>query len=258
MIFINENLINTTTQLSLDSNTVSAANVFSQDSLEQYISDGYNDDLTTTSITITFGTTTQVSKIALLDHNLKDYTLFYNGSTANTFSLTTTGATTTSDFSANSETSQFLFANTVSVSSITLDMSKTMSANAEKAIGRLIVSDLLLDFERIPSSKNYKPKKDMTSVIHKMSDGGVRMQYVSDKFDVSIKYKHISRSFRDNLKTVYDTRDNFIFVAFPTSTGWDKVIFDCLWVGSFDFFQYSDDATDAGYSGTIRLSEATL
>lgn len=257
MKFIDANFINTTTQLTLESNTVSASKIYTQDNLDQYVSDGFNDDLTTTSITITFESTLAVSEIALLEHNLKDFTIFYNGATANTFTLAT-GDTTASDWNANSETSMYLTVNTAQCSSITLDMNKTMSANAEKAVGRFVATKLLLDFDRIPSSKNYKPKKNMTSVIHKMSDGGVRMQYVSDKFSTDIKFKHITRAFRDNLKTIYDTRDNFIYVAFPTSTSWDGVFFDCLWTGSFDFFQYSDDAVDAGYSGKINLDEVTL
>lgn len=258
MEFIYANYLNTTTQLTLESNTVSGHNLFSQDPLDQYTSDGYNDDTTITSITITFDATTYVSRIALLETNLKDFTIFYNGTTANTFGLTSTQNTTTSDWSANSETSIYLFCNTVACSSITFDMNKTMSANSEKAIGRIIVSDVLLDFERLPSSKNYKPSKEMTSVTHRMSDGGTRIQYVSDKFSADIKFKHISRTFRDNLRTVYNLRDNFIFTAFPTSSGWDSVIFDCVWTGNFDFYQYSDDAADAGYSGSIRLREATL
>ena len=41
-------------------------------------------------------------------------------------------------------------------------------------------------------------------------------------------------------------------------TGWDKMIFDAVWTGSFDFYEYSDDAQSAGHSGSINLMETSF
>ena len=257
MEFIYPNYINTTTQLNLPANTFAASNLYSQDLRTQYITDNFNDDATTASITITFDNTTAVSRIVLMETNLKGFTVFYNGSTSNTFALTSAD-TTASDWSSNSETSMFLTCSTIACSTITFDLKTTQLADSEKAIGRLIVSDKLLDFERVPASKNYKPLYSSIQVVHKMSDGGTRIQYIANKNTADIKFKHISASFRNSLKNVYDRNLSFIYAPFPTSTGWDAICWDAVWKGDFQFYRYSDDAVDAGFEGSISLLETSL
>lgn len=249
------NYLNTTTQMSITSNTLGAKFLFNPNKRIQYVSDGFADDLTTSSIVITFDSTINISRIALLETNLKAFDIYYNGVTANTFALTSTGSTVASSFSNNSESALFMFANTTAVTSITIDMKSTQVANNEKAIGVLYLTDLVSDFDRIPSAKDYKPSLDTTAIKHRLSDGGTRIHYVEEKFDVNIKFKYISTSFRDELLTAYRRHDEMIFVAFPTMTSWDAVIFPCVWEGPFDFYRYSDDASNIGFSGSIRLSE---
>lgn len=258
MEFITKNLINTTTQITIDSATGVVENIMSRNTQKQWVSDGFANDLTSSSLTITFSATTSVSRIALMGCNLKSFDIYYNGSTANTFALTTTAATTVSSFTSNSETSLYMVATTANVSSVTIDMRSTITADAEKAIGYFVLADSKLDFERIPASKNYKPKIDSLEVVHKMSDGGTRISVIDRKYMVDIKYKNITASFRDGLKTVYDDGGDFIFVAFGTMTAWDEVLFPCVWEGDFGFYEYSDDAVDAGFEGSIKLKETTL
>src|SRR3990167_1921132 len=209
MEFIKQNYIVTTTSLVVGSNTSAAENLFNPIKTIQYVTDGFNNDLTTASITYNFSETLSVSRIALLEHNLKSFTLFYNGVTANTFSLTTTSATTTSNFSTNSETSMFLTTTPVNCTSVTIDMKKTITADSEKAIGLLCISDLLLKFEtngRLPSAKNYDPTRKRREVIHNMSDGGSRLTVLEDKWQANIKYNNISLTFKNELQTIFDLR----------------------------------------------------
>lgn len=258
MEFLKANYINTTTMISVQSNTATAKNIMNRDLTYQYYSDGYNDDTTVTSITISFDATTTISRIALMGINLKSFTLFYNGATASTFALTTTSATTTSNFSTNSETSIYMYCTAVDCTSVTLDMKTTIVANSEKAIGYFMLSNLDLDFARIPSFKNYKPVLDQMETVHKMSDGGVRVQRVQEKFRTTIRFQHVTETFRDSLRTIYDAHSELIFVAFGTTTSWDKVLYQCVWHGDWNFYEYSDDAASAGFTGTINLSEVTL
>lgn len=257
MEFITKNIINTSTQISITSGSLTSSNIISRDITKQYITSGFDNDLTTSTMIITLDNTTNVSRIILDGINLKSFTIFYNGATANTFNLTSTGATTVSDFSTNSETAMYLVAATAQVSSVTIDMKTTQTANAEKAIGWLALADSKLVFDRVPASKNYKPKVKSNEVLHKMSDKTTRVTVKNRYHEVNIKYKFITESFRDGLKEVFDDRDEFIFVAFGTTTSWDTIAFPAIWQGDFNFFEYSDDATTAGFSGQIKIMETS-
>jgi hypothetical protein len=253
------NYVDTSTSIVVQSNTVTAEYIMNPDTSFQYVSSGYNNDLTTTTLRINFGSTLTVSRIALSGINLKDFLIYYNGVTANTFSLTTTGATTTSDFSSNSETSLYLRCTPVACTSVSIDMKKTTTANQEKAIGYLVLSQERIDLSttRLPTAKNYTPMLETRQVVHKLSDGNTRIQIIDDKWKVDIKLDYVSRSVRDALLAIYKLHESHIFVPFGTTTSWDKVIFPCVWDSPFDFYKFSDNAPDVGFDGKIKLLETT-
>lgn len=255
MEFIKQNYINTTTQIAVNSNTTTVSNLFNADQFFQYYTDGLNNDLTSASITINFNETTLVSRISLLDTNAKQFILFYNGSTANTFSLTTTGATTTSSWTANAESNIYLRTTPVYCTSVTLDIKTTQTANQEKRLGFYCISDIYYTLTQIPSANNYDPKIVPKQIEHKLSDGGTRIHNIRKKWEVSIKLDYITDTIRTNLKTVYDLRVPFMFCPFGTTTSWDGILFEAVWPGTFEFYQYSDNATNSGYSGGIKLKE---
>lgn len=256
MEFVKQNYVNTTTQIVVDSNTASSQFLFSRDVRYQYASSGYTGS-TATTITINFSETLTVSRIALLEHNFKDFSVYYNGVTANVFALTTTSATTTANFSSNSETSMYMYATPQACTSVSIQINNTISGTSERAIGFLLLSDLTLEFERTPAADNYKPSIDRKEIVHELSDGGIRQHVIQDKQAAEIKFKHVSESFRDDLKTVYDMATPQVFVPFGTTTAWDKIIFEANWIGDFTFFQYSDDAVASGFSGVIKLRETS-
>lgn len=257
MELIKSNYIDTSTAIVVQSNTATAEFIMTTDLSYQYVSSGYADDLTTTTLRVNFSETLSVSRIALLGMNLKDFTIYYNGTTASTFALTTTGATTTSSFSSNSETSMYLFATPVFCTSVSIDMKKTITADSEKALGYLVISDLKLDFSRIPSADNYKPMLEPKEVVHKLSDGNTRIQTIADKWKATVSLDYIDSSFRNSLRSIYNEHKAMIFVPFGTSTSWDTVIFPCVWQGAFDFYKYSDNAATVGFEGKINLVETT-
>jgi len=262
MEFIYKNFLDTTSALVVNSNTAGAQYMMSTDLRQQYISSGFNNDSTTATIRINFSSTKTVSRIVLANMNWKQFRCYYNGTTASTFALTTTSATTTANFSTNSETSMYLFTTPVACTSVSFDVYSTQVANVEKAVGWVVVSDVLLDFEadggRIPNSSNYKPQVTPERVEHKMADGGTRIHFVRDVFSANVKFDNVGLTFTSALREVYDLQDEFIFAAFPTSTSWDKVAFPCVWSGGFDFLEYSDDAAASGFSGSIRLKQTSV
>lgn len=255
MEFIYRNLINTTTQIAVNSNTATVSNLFNSDPFFQYYTDGFNNDLTTSSIEIQFDTPTLVSRIGLLDTNAKEFRLFYNGATANAFSLTTTGSTTTSYWTGNAETNIYLRTSPITISSITLEIKSTQTVNQEKRLGMLVYSDIYSSLTQIPNAQGYDPRINVKQIVHTLSDGGTRVHNVRKKWSVDLKLEYIDSTQRTNLKTIYDLLTPFMFCPFGTTTSWDGILFDSVWTGPFDFYQYSDNATSSGFSGAIRLRE---
>jgi hypothetical protein len=221
MELIKENFINTTTILEVNSNTEAAQYIMNPDTSFQYVSSGLNNDATYSTLKINFPETLTVSRIALAGINIKEFNLFYNGVTANAFALTSGAATTTSQWTSNSETSMYLAFTPVACTSVSLDMKSTQVANQEKAIGYMVASQERLDFSRIPSSKNYNPMINTEEVVHKLSDGNTRIQVIADRWRANIKLEYISESMRNSLRTLYNSHEGLIFVPFGTTTGWD-------------------------------------
>ena len=256
MEFLRKNLLDTTTNFVVNSNTATIANLFNRDLRYQYVSDGLNVDGTISTIRINFSETQSVSRIALLGMNLKKFTVYYNGVTANTFALTSTGSTSVSDFLTNSETSIFMAATPVDCTSVSIDMYSTMVANQNKAIGWLAVTNVLSDLDgRVPPAQNYTPIFTPKEIVHELSDGSFRNQVVDRKFSARLRLDFIDTSLKSEIKSVFDLHDDFIFAAFPTTTGWDEVIFPCVWTGPFEFHAVTDNALSAGFSGSIKLLE---
>jgi hypothetical protein len=255
MELLKPNYISTTTGFTVESNTTSAEYLFDPDTSFQYVSSGFANDNTATSIVVSFSETMTVSRIALLEHNLEDFYVFYNGATANLFALTSTCSTVASSFVSNTASDIYLTCQPVACTSVTFVLRKTIVANQEKAIGYLVVSDVALALPRPPSASDYTPVLNPMNVVHRLSDGGTRIQNVANKWSAQLKYKYLEESVRDDLEELYESHSDLIFVAFGTTTGWDGVLFPCVWDGPFDFHKYSDNAQGAGFSGSINLKE---
>ena len=255
MELLRANFVNTTTQITVNDNTATAGYIFISDIRFQYSSVNFGNDLTTVSMTISFAETTTVDRIALVGHNLKSFTAFYNGATASTFALTS-GDTTVSDYSTNSATSHFFRCTPVDCTSVTFNFKSTITPNQNKYLGYLVISEMLTDFDgRVPSAANYTPEITTRSIVHRLSDGGTRVQTLEDKWSAELGFDFVTTSVRDSLRTIFDEHEDLVFCPFGTTTAWDTVIFPCVWVGNFDFYRFSDNAADSGFSGSIRLSE---
>jgi hypothetical protein len=134
-------------------------------------------------------------------------------------------------------------------------MKKTITANDEKYFGLLHVSDVLLSMSQIPNSGGYKPTVVPRQIVHELSDGGIRIHNIRQKFKIDISLKYVNETLRNSLKTVYDRHDEFVFCPFGTTTAWDGIFFESVWVGDFKFYEYADDAAASGFDGNITLRE---
>ena len=186
--------------------------------------------------------------------NWKDFDVFYDGVTANTFTIT--NPTTASSFTSNSATDMYLATTQVNVTSVTFDILSTQVADSEKAVGHIYLGSNSLTFPRIPNAKSYTPTIEPREFVHQLSDGGVRRHLVQNKWSATVKFKYITESFRNSLRSIYEENNSHVFVPFGTGTSWDGILFDANWVGKFEFYKYSADASSSGFTGSIKLKES--
>jgi hypothetical protein len=253
MEFLSQTLLETTTQIVVNSNTVTAEFLMDPDVRYQYFSDAFNNDALTATIKINFDSTQTISRISLMEFNAKKFNVYYNGVTANAFTIT--NPTTTTQFITNSATNLYLACTSVDVTSVSFDLYSTIVANSEKAVGYVYLGANQLTFPRIPNASNYTPVRDPKEIIHELSDGGTRRQLIQTKWSTKIKFQYITESFRNSLKTIHESLNPFVYVPFGTGTSWDGILFESNWLGNFEFYKYSDDAVSSGFSGSIELKE---
>jgi hypothetical protein len=256
MEFWYKNQLQTSTQIAVNSSSLLTYFMQIRDPRRQWVSSAFNNDSLCSTITISFDPAVTINRIALDNINWKKFNIYYNGATANALALTTTSATTTSQWTTNSESAMALMCSTLTgITSLTFDIYSTQVANAEKAIGWLCVSSQLLDFDKIPDAGSYDPNLNVEQREHKLSDGGTRIHTIERKFSASVKLRYISESFKDELYEVWRDADSFVFAPFPTSTAWDAICYEVVWPGKFEFLEYSDNNTTAGFKGTISMKE---
>ena len=256
MELLKPNYIDTTTAIEVNSNTDGAENIMNPDVTFQHVSSGLNDDLTHATYRINFEETVSVSRIALAELNWKQFNIYHNGVTANALSLTS-GPTTVSQWTSNSETAMYLQFTSVNCTSLSFDVLKTQVANVEKALGYMVISDVRMEFDRIPAAKGYQPTLDAEEVVHRLSDGKHRIQKIGDSWVFDIQLSYITESFRNELRDVYNLHAGHIYVPFGTATGWDGICVPVVWQAPFDFYRHSDNAPGTGFEGSIRLLETT-
>ncbi len=244
MEFLTPNLLNTTTQLKVDSATNLSSYLFDRNLTLGYTSSGYN-STTSTVISIEFSSPTVISHVLLQNHNLRAFRLFYDSATANSLVPTVT---------TNSATSSYYSFSSVTVSSVQIQMDNTIAGSAEKSIGEFVVGERTVQFERNPSVEKWKPVVFRKQVMHEMPDGGTVLFNIKDKYQAKLSWKFITSSFRDQIFSVYTAADPIYFLPFPTTTAWDGAAYESAWVGNFDFMHSTNDKAQ-GFTGSILLKE---
>ena len=248
MEFIYQNYLNTTSAISCGSGTITNQYLFDLDDDLSWSTIGNNDDLTSTVVTISFAATSAVDRICIKNHNLKQFRVFYNGATANTF-------TPDINYTQNSDTSSYFSVTQVNATSVSFQLDKTITADQEKSIGELILSRVGVSFERAPNASGYKPQIRRKSINHKMSDGGIIQHVIADKWEAKLKYKFIGSDFHDDLYSFYTLLKPFIFTPFPTNSSWDGISKTVNWIGNFKYYNYSSENPNSGYTIDINLQE---
>jgi hypothetical protein len=255
MEILTTNYLNTTTLVSVESGTDTVSRLFNRDTYNNYYeSSGFNTNTAGVTIGVTFIPAQNISRIILQGINLKDFTIYYNSNSANTFTLLN-AETTVSDWTGNSDTALYLKFATLSVDSVWIECTGTMAGEDEKQIAQLWINDKKFEFENNPDYKGYKPDIEIKEVSHEMSDGGTIKYAFGEAYDAKIKLEYQSETMHDNLYNIFRTRQSFVFVPFPTGTSWDgEKIYEVNWIGDFGFEQPAgNDWATLGYSGQFRV-----
>jgi len=157
----------------------------------------------------------------------------------------------------NAQTSNYYSFDTITTKRIRLTANKTITANEEKKIGEFIISKLLYDFstDRLPPAKAYKPDLIRKQVVHKMSDGGITLYNISEKFKAQIGFTFLPTSSASILYSIYNSKNPFHFIPWETVTSWDGDIFECNWMRGYGLMGFSDNDLGNGYKGKISIQE---
>ena len=255
MEFVYTNYLNTSTMLGVSSGTDSVAYLFDRKTATQYQTSGMTG--VSCNITITLPNTISIDHLILQNINLKQFKVYYNNTTTNLFTLTS-AATSVSEWSNNSETSLYLYFPTTNVLTCHIQMDNTIVANEEKKVGEIWITKKYLQFDYNPDYKEYQPQLTKKEYVHEMSDGGWVIYSIQNNYQASIKMDYVSYSQTSLLKNLYDEYSAFVFVPFPTGTGWTgelEKIYEVNWSGVWNFDKLSFNTRDLGYNGTIALRE---
>ena len=222
-----------------------------------YKSSGYSSD-TLTTIIVDFGTSTGIDIIALQNNNLADL-IIWDHMFGYVFSLTSNCPTSVSYWNSNTVSNLFLeLTQPQTWTTIYIECGITSPKWDEKKLGELWFLENLYSFDKLPDYTKYRPTLKTNNVIHKMSDGGV-IQYKKDStFKSTIQLDYVSDSCVESLREIYDMRDSFVFIPFPTGTGWNGEIYEVNWTNKFDFMRLNNSfQTGNNWKGTIHFTEVT-
>mgnify|MGYP001557975897 CR=1 FL=1 len=251
--FLSRNLLNTSTMLTVDSNTAGASFLYDRRPSRQYTSIGYN-AATSTTIRVTFSATQTVDHVVLENVNWKQFRIYANGVTASVLALTTTAGTSSANWTGNSATNLFLvLSSATAMTSMAFQIDDTIAGTEEKKAGQIWINSRLYQFDRNPPRSGFTPDVMAKEVVNEMSDGGSVLYNIRNKhqYNLSIDY----RTDRSTLKTIYDNNKTLVLVPFPTSSSWDGQVYEMVWAGGFNFDRPSSDYTPVGYGLTIKLLE---
>lgn len=245
MEFLKSNFVNTTTVVDVNSGTATVGFLFDRKTATKF-----KGTAATLTMNFTFNTGTSIDRIVLEDINFKQFSIVASGA-----NITLTNAlTTTSSWSANSETSLYLYFSSITAATVTLNVvSVTAAGNQELA--QIWISEKLHELDRNPAAKDLKQKKDRKEYIHKLSGGGTAQYVLDDFYDARFGIEFVPSTEVVSLRSVYDEKKQIVFAPFPTGTNWGNKIFEVIWTGDFDFEQRADNDASVGFNGSVRLVE---
>lgn len=217
----------------------------------QFVTSGANSDSTTFDLDIFFyeGTVTQwrtIDTVFLLNHNLKTWTLsYFNGS----YWTTATSQATDSQSSRYSSFSPF------SSYHVKLSCTATQVANAEKAIGEIILCGTSLtpiDLSSYDAKWREKSKEIVLGdgAIHRVVTRAVSGR--NGRYEAKCRWSYLTKQQRDDLKALKESGQPFYWQ--PESVNVPEDAFYVHWSNAWDD-KYMSNYKGAGYEVVMDIKE---
>jgi hypothetical protein len=196
-VFYNNYLVDYANTITLSSGTNSNY-LYDFDRSTKWQSSGSN-DTTTESIIVTFTSSQSISRLLFINENWKDYHVYYwNGSDyadfASVYKDATTAVASSISATANTNTSLYYEFTEVSTTKIKIEITKTLTTDAEKYLYELYIGKEIgtftADLASLPNS--IKPVYSNTNAIYnKKSNGGIIKYERSNKFNAQFDIKEL-------------------------------------------------------------------
>lgn len=208
-----------------------------------------SDDTATTTLEANMVNQNDIDNIILVNHNFKEFTIqYWNGLSYVNFSPTinqTTNAETTSRFSFTK----------VTTSKIKITITATQTANADKRMTQLIITELLGTFNMQPE---IKPEIDKNRKVTKYLSGKKNIARSLESFTVDFAMKNVINSADLSLvETLYDSY--FGFLVWLCGGTQDQYLFQRRGYRLEDIFlmnvanEYSPQYEESRYSNGIKV-----
>jgi len=255
-MFLQDTFINTYGNIfiSMTANTSTFINLIDADRTTQWTSGAGWDANTSVVLNFTFTASKNVSRLAIRNHNIGGFRIFYDGVTANVFTPDINHASNTSD-------DLYFEVATQAVSSVQIQIDTTYPLNAQRAIGEVYIGGERIVFSANPTYENYNPIQYRKGQELELSDGGMVSVYVDEKFRADITLPFVSPTVRDNFKTQWDRHEEFYFIPWAvdgitSASQWDGQMEKVIWAGDFDGYRLSSNTPANGYDLVISLRGA--
>jgi hypothetical protein len=255
--FMHQNYAATTTQLYVNSGTLTAPNLIDRDRTTRWISVGY-DSNTTSVIRISLTAATAVSRIFVCGCNWSAFRVFYDGITANVFNP---------DIQINTQDADNLFFEfaTQTVASVTFEVMTTAPISNEKYATEIYLGNDYFELSRNPDASNYNPRYYKKGRELEMADGGIVSIFVGNKFQADISLNYVEATIASYLSNLYGLHNPFYFVPFAVNgfttvslEQWDGQAYETNWTGNYNFLKIADNNIINGFVGEFTLAETPL
>jgi len=166
-----------------------------------------SDDTTAETITITFDSTT-ISRIFIVDHNLKDFSITYGASpTAFTNVVGVDGSKSGIVETAFSENTSYYEFDQVTTTQINITSTKTQIVDAQKYITIFVTTDEIGTFEGFP---NVIPFSDANEKRSQVVTGKYITQENFETFNAQLRVEYTNQADIDIIDSMYESQEPFL------------------------------------------------